>query len=74
MNFVLSLAAFAVGVFILMYSNWMLAKRRNEAGVEEYSGFLDMVFTRGKIIGVGLLGFVLAFGGVIAFFLSFIPR
>ncbi|MCA8905754.1 MAG: hypothetical protein KDA43_13225 [Hyphomonas sp.] len=65
---------FGGGVLLVIYSNWHLDKRRNEAGVEEYSGFFDMLTHRAAAVGMGLLGFVIAMGGVIAFALSLIPR
>lgn len=58
---------FVVGVVLVIYSNWHLDKRRNEAGVEEYSGFFDMLLTRGTAVGIGLVGFAVAMWGLVAF-------
>lgn len=65
---------FVLGVLLVFYSNWYLAKRRNEAGVEEYSGFFNMLLHRGIAVGMGLAGFVLAMWGLIGFALSLIPK
>lgn len=59
------LVMLVVGLMILFYSHWYLAKRRNEAGVEVYSGFFSYLAHRGLSVVIGIVGAVVALVGLV---------
>lgn len=69
---ILDIVLFIAGLLILAYSNWYVAKQRNAAGVEEYSGFFSMLMHRGIAVGMGLVGAVLAIAGALMFVFGFL--
>ncbi|MCZ2102984.1 MAG: hypothetical protein OZ923_12400 [Comamonadaceae bacterium] len=61
------LVILVIGVVILAYSYWHIAKQRNEAGVEVYSGFFSMLAHRGLSVVIGIVGAVVALVGLVLF-------
>jgi hypothetical protein len=54
-----------VGVLIVFYSQWYVAKQQNEAGVEVYSNFFSMLAHRGVAIAIGVVGVGVALVGLV---------
>jgi hypothetical protein len=65
MERIAGLVMLIVGVIVLCYSYWHIAKQRNEAGVEVYSNFFSMLAHRGLSVVIGIVGAVVALVGLV---------